>query len=503
MPSHESVLILGAGAVGANAALFLKSMGFAIELIDTATDLLQGAPQTSFVHHGDGFEYHKVGHRQTGKYCIDGSLVKGLLYPLSVFRTSICDDDHPIRFMVAKASLGKKGLTLDSFFENAERMHAHFARQFRAVRKAREWTEETASQAFLRNPEDFSHRLAPFEYADIDNVAGGCAGSGFGVNMPHYYAFLKAALREAGVPFHPSTETEAIEKAGGRYRVHAGGKRLDADHVLLAAGHHIPKLAAKVHGTPLVPQVSGMYYLNAMTFLRLPATSDPEKLSAARRINFTLQENGGGMFACVVEPTSTEDGFAATYFPSPAGSQKLRHYFDRLSPSPLPAEWDRLIAEGLSGERPEVRATFEQACFLYPFLRGYAEVIRTSCRPVFNAGTPANRRGSDRRVREISASPMFLSADRRISMWTSPKWTNAELVALMAADHVASVSGRSGFPKKGATRFGPTKLDVAAISRELSFHHVKMCVEDALQYAAGQGVPARIVIPTLPQFHAG
>jgi hypothetical protein len=500
MPIDETVLVLGAGAVGASAALFLKRMGFEVELVDAAPDLLQGAPLVSFVHHGDGFEYHKKGHRRTGEYCIDGAMVKGLLYPLSAFRTSICDDNHPIRFMVAKASLGRKKLTLDSFFENAEHMRVHFSRQFRAVRKARGWSEETADQVFLRNPRDFSHELDPAEYADIANVAGGCAGSGFGINMPHYYAFLKAALTEAGVPFHPSLETEAIEKVGNRYRVQAGGRHFNADQILLAAGHHMPMLAGKVRGMNVEPRLSGMYYLNSMTFLRLPATSDREKLAAVRRINFSLQEEGGAMFACVVPPTAKEDGFAATYFPSKTGSQRQRHYFDRLHPSRPPTDWDRLIAGELPPEDRRVRATFEQACFLYPFLRGYAEVIRTFCRSVFNAGTPANKRGSDRRVREIPTSPVFLSADQRISMWASPKWTNAELVALMAADHVTGLSGKSGFPKRGATRFGPTKLDVAAISRELSFHDVKMQLEDARHYAAVQGVPERIVDPTLEQF---
>src|SRR4029077_7483330 len=119
---REKIVIIGAGAVGTSAALFLDKLGFSIELIDSASDILQGSSQVSFVNHGDGFEYYKKGHRRTGEYCIDGSITKSLLYLLSAFRTSVCDESNPIRFLVATSSLGKKGLTLDRFFENASCM---------------------------------------------------------------------------------------------------------------------------------------------------------------------------------------------------------------------------------------------------------------------------------------------------------------------------------------------------------------------------------------------
>lgn len=94
----------------------------------------------------------------------------------------------------------------------------------------------------------------------------------------------------------------------------------------------------------------------------------------------------------------------------------------------------------------------------------------------------------------------MVSNDGRVTAWTSPKWTNAELVALMAADHVCTQLRGHGLAKAGGTHFGPTGLDVATIARDLHFFYVRMRVEDAFDYARRQGVPDSVVDPTLPYF---
>lgn len=497
------VVIIGAGAVGVNAALFLGRMGLDVELIDSAPDILLGAPQASFINHGDGFEYYKAGHRRTGELCIDGSLVKGLIYPLSALRTSTATRANPIRFFLAEKSVAEGGLTLEGFYENAARMSSHFSRQFEALRAAGGWGEEAAEKLFLRGPSSFWRKLAPHEISDASKVAGGCAGSSFGINMPHYYALLKAALRGLRIPFHPGVEVEVIERRGGGYTVHAAGESFGARQVLLTSGHHIPRLASKVRGVTCAPPAPGTFYLNSITFLRLPATASVERLAAVRRINFTLQQEHGSMYACVVPPTEAEDGLAVTYYPSPGGSQLRSSSSGAGRRTPLPAEWDSLIREGLPDDHPNVRATFEQACSLYPFLRDYAEVSGTACRPVFNAATRDNDGGLDRRVRVLRASVSRISDDGGITAWTAPKWTNAELVALMAADYVRGQMSLAPLPKGGRVRFGPTGLDIARIAPAVNFFDTAMSPSDALRYAGWQGVPARVVDLAIPQFGPG
>ena len=494
------VVIIGSGAVGVNAALFLGKLGLDVELIDSAPDILQGAPQASFINHGDGFEYYKLGHRRTGEYCIDGSIVKGLIYPLAALQTSVTSRDNPIRFLLAEKAVNENGLTLRGFNENAEHMCRHFTRQFEAVKAARGLSDDDAEKLFLRHPRYFWRRLRRDEYADTSNVAGGCAGSSFGINMPHYYALLKAALRQLRVPLHLGVGTEAIERRRGGYVVHAGGKSFTAGQILLTSSHQIPRLVSKIRGASCAPHAPGTYYLNSITFLKLPATRDAERLAHARRINFTLQQEHGSMYACVVAPTETEDGLAATYYPSPRGSQLRSISSAPDDKTPLHAEWDRLIETGLPNDHPNVSKTFEQACSLYPFLRDYAEVSATICRSVFNTATLDNNGGLDRRVREIAGPVNNITDDGRVTAWTAPKWTNAELTALMAADYVCGLSSMRRTSAGPACRFGPTGLDVVEIARRVQFFDVKMNPSDAYLYAARQGVPHRVVNAGLPQF---
>lgn len=489
----ETIVIIGAGSVGVNAALFLAKMGYDVELIESKSDILLGAPQVTFVNHGDGFEYFKPNHIRTGKFCIDGTFVKGLIYPLDSFKTDICGHENPIRFFLSKQSINKDGLSTENFERNALGMKNHFQKQFNSVLKAKKIDKEEGNKLFLRTPDSFYKVLNKIEYTDVANVVGGCAGSSFGINMPHYYAFLKSAISQfENITFTPFTNTEHIEKNGEQYLVHSNSRTIKTNCILVMAGIAIPNLSKKITGTSL-SKLDGTFYLNCMTFVKLPATDNLEKIKNSKHINFTLQADGGGMFACVVKPTYTEDGFAALYYPSQKGSQLFSKCFTGDSKSSIPVEWNSLIENGLEKNNKNVQNTFQHSCLLYPFLEDYAEVTRAVCRPVFNVKVFGNNKGQDRRVRDILTTPIMLSSDEKISMWTAPKWTNAEIVALMAVDHVNKVIRKKELPKFGKTQFGPTGLDVAEISKTINFYDVKMNRNDALWYAENQGIPKRVV----------
>ena len=459
----ENVVILGADAVGICAALVLKKMGFAVDLVDAAPDILWGNAHATFVHQGDGIESCARSDRSVGRFCIDGSFVKGLLYPLSVLRTRVCDESNPIRYLAANASL------LGALYRNEEHMRAHFASRFAAVSSATGWSEERAREVFLRDPRSFSHRLAPAEHADVVGVAGGCAGSSFGVNMPCYYAFLKAAMAETGVPFRSGMDIEAVEKSGASYVVHVGGLSMPADYVLVT-GHRTPDLAARFRRASLDPGFAGVCLVKSMMLFRLPATGDP---AAVRHIDFLLQDETVLTFFCVVPPTTTEEGLAAAYPPSESAPRRIRFDLD----NPPPDGWDDVGTA--ASEDPWEEEALRRLAQSYPVLIGYAQPAGAIRRPVVFLRPPGT-----------GASRLFVSnADRRVSLWMSPKWTNAELVALLAVDQVCRRLRGKGLPKRGTTRFGPTGLDVAAVAQQAHFRDIRMRAEDARRYTARHGLP--------------
>lgn len=491
----NKITIIGAGSVGVNAALFLDKMGFDVTLLESADDILEGAPQATFITHGDGFEYHKVGHQKTGEYCIDGAITKQLLYPARAFQSGVCSADNPIRFMVSENSVKKDGLTLDSFNANAEHMRLHFQKRYDGISAER--GEEAAKRLLMRTPETFARPLPAQEYAECTHIVGGYAGSSTGINMAHYYAFLKAALRASDVKTKFEQGIDSIEKHGDGYTIKTStGDQVESDFILLAAGHHTPEIAEKIAGANT--SAEGTYYLNTMTFLKLPATTDKEKIKQVSHINFTLQQEGGCMFACVVPPTEKEDGLAVVYYPSEKGSQFARHVFDQDNHTPPPKEWDDYIKNGLPDNHPNVQAIMKQAERLYPFLKGYAVVDKTICRTVFNAATQESDKGLDRRVRNIIGADV-LTDDNRVVAYRSPKWTNAELVALMAADHAMQELRGTYLPSDRKHGFGPTHLDVEKITESFHFKDVKMDVQDALNYVKKHGLPERLVQSDIQQ----
>ncbi|MBN8542986.1 MAG: FAD-dependent oxidoreductase [Alphaproteobacteria bacterium] len=496
MNTKKKITIIGAGSVGTNTALFLDKQGFDVTLLESTDDILEGAPQATFITHGDGFEYHKAGHQKTGEYCIDGAIAKQLLYPASAFQSGVCGPGNPIRFMISEDSLGKDGLTLDSFVANAEHMRSHFQKRFDAISEVR--GADAAKRLLMRTPETFARALQPEEYAECAHIAGGYAGSSTGINMAHYYAFLKAALRASHVKPKFRQKIDSIEKNGDSYTITTStGEQIESDYIILAAGHCIPEISNKLADAKI--SAEGTYYLNTMTFLKLPATTDKEKINQVSHINFTLQQDGGCMFACVVPPTETEEGLAVVYYPSEKGSQFARHIFDKSSHTPLPKEWDDYIKNGLPNNEPRVQAIMQQAEHLYPFLKDYAVVDKTICRTVFNAATQESDKGLDRRVRNIIGADV-LTDDNRVVAYRSPKWTNAELVALMATDHAMQVLEGKELSKDSSRGFGPTNIDVESITGTLHFKDIKMQIEDALHYVRKHGLPERLVNPFSPEF---
>jgi glycine/D-amino acid oxidase-like deaminating enzyme len=498
---NSQIIVIGAGSLGTNTAIFLARLGYKVTLLESSDDILCGASQVTFINHADGFEYFKPGHTKTGEYCVEGSLTKALFYPLSALTNGVCSEKNPIRFMVALGAIQAGLITGDGFIRNAEHMRDHYGRMLGKLSNAAGLGADEAIDVFVRAPESFMRRLEHGEFADIEGALTGVFGVGFGVNMPHYYALLKAALRRYLVSCSFNVATDQIRKLpNNRYEVCGNGQSWEADHVLVCNSHHIPQIVSRIHGDSLLKEFPGTYFLNCMTFLRLPKTADRERLRLAKSVTFTLLDDHGCMLAAIVPPTPDEDGLAAVYYPSPEGSQLFAHVCYLGDVSSPPAEWDEIIQTGLPADHPNVQKCFEQACKLHPFLRGYAEISHALCRTVFNVGVPGSDNGLDRRVRELSGNFHALTQDRRVSGWTTPKWTNAELSALMAVDYVLQQSGMDPLPKSKDAGCGPTMLDVGKISRMFNFRDLKASVEDAKHYARVASLPERIVREDLPQF---
>ena len=206
------------------------------------------------------------------------------------------------------------------------------------------------------------------------------------------------------------------------------------------------------------------------------------------------------MYACIVPPTDKEEGVAAVYFSSPRGSQLLSSNFTKTAVGTkdkfqAPHFWDALGR--LRNRHPHVKRIVDHARTLYPFLKENCAVAsHTICHSIFTTG-------NDRRVRRIPEGPMALSKDGGISAWSSPKWTHAELVALIAVNHVCEKLGEKGkrIPDEEITGFGPKGLDLLKVYQEINFHNLKMEIGDAIFYAEQQELPRRAVDESIPQFN--
>lgn len=494
------IAVIGSGAVGVNSAIILAKKGFEVTLISPDQDILQGATQTAFIIHSDGFEYLKEGHQQTGFHCIDGGVSMNLLFPQNIFRTSVCTPENPIRFLLSEASVSS-GISLETFQKNAELMRAHYGKHFERISKER--GSEFSPEELLGHPDNFTRILKPQEFSDLAGIAGGNYGAGGGANMPVYYAFMKAALLKERVNFVPNAEIESIRKSGAGIIIKTNkGGTIEASQVVIAAGHNTPAISEKV--VDAKKSVEGTYYLNAMAYLKLPPlakVSQRERevlLQKLNHINFTLQAENGCMFACIAPPTETKEGMAAVYFPDPKGNQIASHKFLGADREPPPEWFDKAVKFGLPDEFDLSSAAgtykdriMQQAFGLYPFLQGYAEFKEMRYRTVFNADTE-KLGGLDRRVRQIPEI-YPITEDGKIITIHSPKWTNAHLVALQAVQHILGVAGEKLLPVSKEHGFGPASLNVFEISKTLDFKDVRPQEQHAYNYCTKLGLPVRMI----------
>jgi hypothetical protein len=495
MKKHpKTIAVIGAGSLGCILALFLDRFGFRVVLLECQEDILRGAPQVSFINQADGFEYYKRHHRRTGQACIEGALVKSLVFPSSLLSTTVCTDDNPIRFLVSEGSARTGRITPSGFLSNAAHMMKHYSRMYHAMRDGIGLPEADAETVLGRGPRRFMSQLSPNEYSDVNGVIAGVSGNGCGINMPHYYALVKAALGESQVVVRCAERLSGItQQKRGRYAIKLGGSALWADQVLVCTSHHIPRIARLIAQRSGGCGMRGTYYLNSMTFLRLPATANRERLSAVSRINFTLMEQHGGMYACIVPPTGSYEGLAAVYYPDATGSQVASIAADACCDGGPPDEWDDHVASGLPNSSAHVERTVAHIQRLYPFLAAYANVSHTECRTVFNASVRGSDGGRDRRVRELDAKHHCLTADGLVTGWAAPKWTNAESAALIALDYVLIRSGLRPLTKCRRRGCGPTYIDVAPLREMISFRHLSLNRRDAEYYAKISRLPARMV----------
>lgn len=502
----KRIAIIGAGGLGATTAALLVKMqesgmlgeGIHITLIDANPHIYGGAIDDANVNHRTGLEYLKPGHQDTGIDCIHGGTTKDL----------ICGDRFPTgiqnRFLVSQGTnhlyqseQGRSGWEL--FEANARFMRDDiYAPLYGYIAK-----ERGQKDLPLIAPDKFAYLLFTDTHADLSDIVGGYGSTGGTVVMAYDYALKKAvidgAVKKGIVTLQLNTAATGIHKtADGKY--HVEGADISADMVLVTAAHQMPKLAQNLSGAK--PH-EGMFHLNGILYAKLPATLNETLREQASRINFVVQGGQGCMFAPVLAPTATEDGLAATYYPSGRGSQVARHKFSAAEARAVPAEWDLRIKEGLPQNRTfgEVAMTrderieriLQQAYFFNPFLKGYIEPQELRVRTVFNPVTLANPDGSDLRVRQMM-EPAILSDDGLVLGMTSPKWTTLELGALgLAGKAIEQLNLANPLPTHETFGLGPQNLDVEQISRTLHFRDVPISRADALEFALRNRQPPRIV----------
>ncbi len=473
----KRIVVVGAGPSGCMAALLLDARGYHVTLLERHSDiLLGGASAAANVNHSDGFEYYKPGHRETGESCVDGAIAKSLLLPVASYDSGLCSVTRPARFMVSNESNGKDGLTRTAFSRNAEHMRQRFRKHFKQLLKSLDIDSKDLGGILRRDPITFAHVLDQDELSDCDNIAFGYAGSGCGIDMGSYYAIIRTCIEQSRIELKTGQNITSIKRTGNSgYVLNFETHDIYCDLLLLTCAHSITDIIQILVKENLCTQepTPGTYFLNAMTYVSLPATQSSSRIDSASRINFTLQGEGGAMFACITPPSATSDGYGAIYFPSPKGSQIHRCLFYPGDSTALDKEWRPSIRNGLSIESPRIKAITRQAERFYPFLRDYAKVEKVVCRSVFNPSTTSSNQGLERRVREIIGADV-LSLDGKIAAFRSPKWTTAELVGMITADYAFKVLGDTTLPKSAKNGLGPTSIDLAKISSFLDIRKTKI-----------------------------
>ncbi len=505
-----SIVVIGAGEVGVTFALMLHEMmknkdieNVRITLIDKNTSPQMGAKNAANVNHATGYEYLKKGHQQTGIDCIHGGITKSLFYPRSFADTKISN-----RFLISQETINLKIASYEDFKNNAEFMKEQYQKCFDYIKEARNWDEETTSLELGYSPQSFGIELSKSDVDEekqggIANVIGGYKSAGGTINMSLDYAAKKALLEEAlyaqSVSLDLNNNILSVVKNHDRYLVKTvRGEEYSADMVLVTAAHGIPEISNTIQSPIKLKPPAGIYHLNCMLYIRLPKTVDKSLHEKLKNVNFVLQGDAGCMFACVKAPTESEDGIAAVYYPSEAGNQISKHFFDPDNPREVPDYWEEWISNGLPKDEREKRERFILAqLYKYnPFLQNYIEPINMVVRTVFNPVVGDNPMGDDRRVRQLTGLTK-LTEDEKITCITSPKWTTVELTALSAVDHALKLSGFDALPTDEENGLGPLKFDVEKITRSINFKDITFPKSYADEYMIKMGFPKDIV----PQKH--
>jgi len=499
----EKICIIGAGPAGVLAALMLDKMGHDVTLINSSNDIITGASQIAFIFH-DGSEYlSATGDSTTTQHCVDGMLAFWQMFPPNIFKTDICSTANPARFFMSEKTASKGEISLQGLYDNADVAKKRYRQRFERYCTVNGLSPETAAMQLFGLPGGFNRRLKPAEFNDVSGIIGGVATSAAGINMPIFYAYMKALLAKSDVKFIGGADILDISKTSdSSYTLSTNIGVFEAGRVIASSGHSTPKIIEMIDGQK---SPEGAYFLNCMTKIRLPKLSvlnlskmDKRKLVRdLGRINFTLRDEGGCSFICVAAPTEHEEGFAVSYYPTTEiGNQiKIRQYMgpDRSADA---SSFDEVINRGLPKAEQAVRkdAILGKLCELYPFLKGYitTENMSFGYGSVFSKSLSVNPDGLDRSIRSLSAAQP-ISDDGRVFALQSPKFTTAVVAALELVDAVNKAAGLKELPKSESAGYGATGLDISKIAKELGRFTAVPLYEDAVAYAKRAGLPERMI----------
>jgi hypothetical protein len=507
------VVVVGAGQLGVSFCVLLdqwrQCQGAAealqVTLIDGSPDILRGATRAAWIDHATGFEYFKRGEVETGRSCIQGSLLKRLILP-----GNLLDLPVPIRnrFFVSAEASKSGNVAFDEFFMAAKRA----ARVYRVLYE-RATRRVPKSEALLVLPTNFWGYLPRKHYHGVNEhaIAGGVKSAGGVVNMAMDVGFKTAAIqraieRETVRSWIPCANIESITESAREVRIEIntpdlGSRTLVADYLVACAGSGIGELARHAGGMDL----QGSYHLNFMVHAHLPPTANERLREQLASVNFVLQGRYGGMYACVVPPTATEPGLAAMFAPGYDASY-IDEYSGRSGGRP-PLPWEAIIRKAdFPGRRQKQQAVLDRIAELNPFLRPEDEsgkrgpgrylgavppdMHRIAVGPVFNP------HGEDRQMRRLMP-PSPMTGSGRVLAMTTPKWTTAELAALTLLQYLLKRNApRATLPTVKSEHdrgFGPYRLDLLPVVAELRLSGLRIDRSGVEGYLRSLGLPSRLL----------
>lgn len=499
--AKRRVVVIGAGQLGATFSVLLDRWqqvhdirpGFEVHLVEKSSQVLMGATRASWIDHATGFEYFKRGEFETARACIEGSITKRLLLPKDLH---VMPERIRNRFFVSSESNRSKDVIFDEFYAQARRGAQMYRSMYEHVVRSLPESDD-----LLFKPDDFLGFVARHEYHGVsgDHVVGGLQSAGGVSNTPMDYAFKIAALERAvdhgTVVTRCSTSVASLVENDGSVTVvlqRQDGhlESVEADYVVFTSAHGITELVKKV---PCADQ-RGAYHLNFMLHVRLPPTSDEVLRDDLSSVNFVLQGQNGGMYACVVPPTAHDEGLAAMFVPG-YGASYVDEYATNVHARP-PVAWDQLIEfAGFPGRLPKIQTVVERIAKLNPFLCEYVDKLDPNEHRVA-VGSVFNPHGDIRSLRRLVA-PTQVAPNRRIFTMTSPKWTTSELAALTLLHHVLlryDLKPSLGPIEHG---FGPYRIDVATAARWLRLDGISINRAVAERYLESLELPKRV----LPNSH--